>query len=80
MKGINLYLEGPGHEMRSVTFFSKESVMPEAMGLPFHGPDTGPLEINVLADADGNLARQADREGFRYTFGGSRIPWALMVG
>jgi len=49
------------------------------MGLPFHGPDTRPLEIDVRADANGNLARQAGREGFRYTFGGSKIPGGLMV-
>lgn len=80
MKGISLYLQGPGHEMRPATFFSRESVIARAMGFPFHGPIAGSLEINVLADANGNLAGQADREGLRYTFTGSEVPWALMVG
>lgn len=79
MKGLKLYLEGPGQERRSVTFDSLETAA-SIVGAPDYGPQPRATEIHVLVDADGNLARQIDRDGFRYKFSGSEIRWALTVG
>lgn len=78
MKGLKLYLEGPGQERRPVTFDSMETAS-SIIGARGHR-EARAIEINVLVDADGNLARQVDRDGFRYKFTGSEIPWALTVG
>lgn len=78
MKGLKLYLEGPGQERRPVTFDSMETAS-SIIGSRGHR-EAQAIEINVLVDADGNLARQVDRDGVRYKFTGSEIPWALTVG
>lgn len=73
MKGLKLYLEGPGQERRPVTFGSLETAS-SIIGSPGQRPEAQAIEINVLVDADGNLARQVDRDGFRYKFAGPEIP------
>lgn len=78
MKGVKLYLEGPGRERRLVTFDSMETAASIICARGHR--EAQAVEINVLVDADGNLARQVDRDGFRYKFTGSEIPWALTVG
>ena len=83
MKGIQLYLVGPGQERRPVRLVSTELADVRSMGIPIRsGPLTGnfQVEVNMLVDDAGNLARQVDYEGFRYKFNGSEIPWSLVVG
>ncbi len=83
MKGIQLYLVGPGQERRPVKLISTEKADIKTMGIPIRsGPAAANtwVEVNTLVDDDGNLARQIDCEGFRYKFKGSEIPWALVVG
>jgi hypothetical protein len=75
-----MYLEGPGRERRPVKLFSTEEASIGSLGFADHGPIKSPIEINVLADSAGNLARQVDHEGLRYKFKGSEVPWALIVG
>jgi len=38
------------------------------------------VEMSTLVDEEGNIARQIDREGFRYRFEGSEMKWSLVVG
>ncbi len=75
-----MYLEGPGLERRPVTLNAIEEVCAGAIGFPGRGSAGAAIEINVMVDADGNLARQIDGEGFRYRFSGSDIAWSLIVG
>ncbi len=37
------------------------------------------VDLHVLVDAQGNLARQIDHEGLRYRFSGSNATWVLVV-
>lgn len=80
MNNVKMYLEGPGRERRPVKLVSTEESSPGALGVADHGAFRGQIEINVLADPAGNLARQVDREGYRYKFAGSEVPWALIIG
>lgn len=80
MKDVKMFLEGPGRERRPVKLVSTEEITVGTLGFADHGPVRRPIEINVLADPAGNLARQVDREGFRYKFSNSEMPWALIVG
>ncbi len=80
MKDVRMYLEGPGRERRPVKLVSTEETSFGALGFAEHGAISRPIEIKVLADTAGNRARQIDREGFRYRFAGSEVPWALIVG
>lgn len=80
MGSVELYLEGPGQERRPVTKNSTETVCVRETGFLFIGPADRSVEFNVLVDAEGNLARQVDREGYRYKFSGSEITWSLSVG
>ncbi|WP_182334379.1 hypothetical protein [Stenotrophomonas acidaminiphila] len=83
MKGVQLYLMGPGQECRPVRRIATELADIRTMGVPARNAPVAAgtlMEISTLADDEGNLARQIDREGFRYTFKGSEIPWSLMVG
>ncbi|MQP74660.1 hypothetical protein CQ393_01980 [Stenotrophomonas sp. MYb238] len=83
MKGIQLYLLGPGQERRPVRHISTELADIKSMGIPIRsGPAAANtlVEIKTLADDAGNVARQIDCEGFRYKFTGSEIPWSLVFG
>ncbi len=83
VKGVQLYLVGPGQERRLVRHISTELADIKTMGIPIRsGPAAANtlVEINTLADEEGNVARQIDCEGFRYKFSGSEIPWSLVVG
>lgn len=74
MNDVQFYLEGPGQELRPVM---------QVPGQPGHAGTSlpkGRVPPRTWMDAQGNLATQIDHEGFRYTFDGSKIPWALMVG
>ena len=47
-----------------------------------HAPNAGTgvlVDLHVLVDAQGNLARQIDHEGLRYRFSGSNATWVLVV-
>ncbi len=81
---MKLYLEGPGQERRPVRIISTEQSRSSAMAdnsahraMVGIDPD---IEMNTLMDEAGNIARQTDREGYRYKFEGSDIPWSLVVG
>lgn len=80
MEGLKLFLEGPGQELRAVQLDSTETVTLQAMGFSASTSMNRPVEFNVLVDAEGNLARQVDREGYRYKFNVSEITWSLSVG
>lgn len=80
MNNVKMYLEGPGRERRPVKLVSTEEACIDVFGFTDHGATRRPVEINVLADPAGNLARQVDREGYRYKFTGSEVPWALIIG
>lgn len=80
MGSVELYLEGPGQERRPVTQNSTETVSGQDAGFMLGVPVIRPIQFNVLVHADGNLARQVDREGYRYKFSGSEITWSLSVG
>jgi hypothetical protein len=77
--GLKRYLEGPGREHRPVTLVSTEQVQASALPLGSGRARDEVVEINILADLDGNLARQIDRDGYRYKFDGSEIVWTLIV-
>jgi hypothetical protein len=79
MKDVKLYLEGPGRECRPVTFVSTEEVCARTLVIVNNKAKDERIEINILADSQGHLARQIDREGFRYKFEGSEIPWTLII-
>jgi hypothetical protein len=79
LKGVKLYLEGPGRECRPVSFVSTEEVRAATLSRISGRSSEESVEITLLADADGHLARQIDREGFRYKFDGSDISWSLIV-
>lgn len=84
MQGIKLYLEGPGQERRSVRVISTEHrSLRAAREVPVRWAATGidvDVEMSTLVDEEGNVARQIDREGFRYRFDGSEMTWSLVVG
>ena len=84
VESMKLYLEGPGQERRPVRLISTEQKsLGAARDHPVRGTMAGfdgKVEMNTLMDEDGNLAQQIDREGFRYKFEGSEIPWSLIVG
>lgn len=79
MNGLKRYLEGPGREHRPVTLVSTDKVLASALPMGIGRTRDELVEINILADPDGKLARQIDREGFRYKFDGSEIVWSLIV-
>lgn len=80
MGNVELYLEGPGQERRPVTKNSTETISEQDADPFFSQSVISPDQLNVLVDAEGNLARQVDREGYRYRFSGSEITWSLSVG
>jgi hypothetical protein len=83
VKGIQLYLLGPGQERRPVRHISTELADIKSMGIPIRSRPAAAntlVEIKTLADDAGNVARQIDCEGFRYKFTGSEIPWSLVFG
>lgn len=83
MKGVQLYLVGPGQERRTVRRIATELADIKTMGIPIRSVPAAAntlVEVNTLADDAGNVARQVDYEGFRYKFKGSEIPWSLVVG
>lgn len=83
VKGVQLYLVGPGQERRPVRRIVTELADIKTMGIPARSAPVAAntlIEISTLADDQGNLARQIDCEGFRYKFKGSEIPWSLVVG
>lgn len=80
MKDVNMFLQGPGAERGSVTVLATERVPLET--LLCHAPNAGTgvlVDLHVLVDAQGNLARQIDHEGLRYRFSGSNATWVLVV-
>ncbi|MGX9718836.1 hypothetical protein [Stenotrophomonas acidaminiphila] len=80
MKQVNMFLQGPGGERRAVTLLATEQVPLET--LVFHGPNTRPgvlVDLHILVDEHGNLARQIDHEGLRYRFSGSNASWVLVI-
>jgi hypothetical protein len=79
VKNVKLYLEGPGREQRPVRFVSTEQVCAGTLGFITRRASDSQVEINLLADADGNVARQIDHEGYLYKFNGSEARWALIV-
>lgn len=80
MASVRMYLEGPGRERRLVTQHSTEEVQVGSMGFAFRGPSEQAFQIKVLRDSQGNLAWQTDREGLRFRYRESDVPWALVVG
>lgn len=84
MQGIKLYLEGPGQERRLVKVISTEQKSLKAVReVPIRWAATSvdvDVEMSTLVDEEGNVARQIDREGFRYRFDGSEMTWSLAVG
>ncbi len=61
MKDVNMFLQGPGAERRAVTVLATERVPLET--LLCHAPNAGTgvlVDLHVLVDAQGNLARQID--------------------
>lgn len=84
MQGIKLYLEGPSQEQRSVRVISTEHRSLRAIReIPVRWAATSidvDVEMSTLVDEEGNVARQIDREGFRYRFEGSEMTRSLVVG
>ena len=80
MKEVNMFLQGPGLERRAVTVLATEQVPLET--LVSHAVNARPgvlVDVHVLVDEHGNLARQIDHEGLRYRFSDSNAPWVLVV-
>jgi len=80
LKDVNMFLQGPGAERRAVSVLATERVPLET--LLCHAPNAGAgvlVDLHVLVDAQGNLARQIDHEGLRYRFSGSNATWVLVV-
>lgn len=71
-----MYLEGPGRVRREVKIMSTE-VAP-ASSNPRHKTMSGSTLI-TLVDAEGNIARQVDLDGYRFRFDDSEQIWSLAV-
>lgn len=81
MNGLNMFLEGPGLERRSVRLLRTERVPLDT--LLRHATSKAAValvDLHIMVDALGNVATQVDHEGLRYRFPESNAPWALMVG
>lgn len=81
MKEVKTFLLGPGAECRPVTVLATEKVALDT--LLCHAPNAGAgvlVDLHVLVDTQGNIARQIDHEGLRYRFSGSNATWVLVVG
>lgn len=80
MKEVNMFLQGPGLDRRAVTLLATEQVPLETLVYQAVNARRDVLvDLHILVDEQGNLARQIDHEGLRYRFNGSNASWALVV-
>jgi len=80
LKEVNMFLQGPGQERRAVTVLATEQVPLETLvSRAVNGRPGVLVDVHVLVDEHGNLARQIDHEGLRYRFNDSNASWVLVV-
>lgn len=69
MDTLHFFLEGPGRETIAVTPFSCEE----------YEPSGSPPAHRAMIDDTGNIARQTDKNGYRYEFSNRFGVWSLIV-
>ena len=82
MHNIQFFLEGPGRQLRAVTLLATESKnVPKGSNDGRRVATMGLSDVcfHTMVDAQGNIAKQIDFDGYRFKFRDSNLPWDLMI-